>query len=439
MRRRRRFKFKSLFILLILIGIGYFGYTLYKDKLVNKESPPKFMYEDILTKIGEKYTDVDTFYIYGKYLNLKGILPDTTNEYEVIFKNNEEEIKIPTINEEGRFSTNKYINDGINLENLKKSTYIMLLCDKKEEKTCYHLVNKTDYHDNKYYTMTNTATKTGKNNLITFNEEKYQNYKYWTINIVDTKLPDDVYDVVIDPGHGGVDTGAGNGKYNESTFTLDYSKTLKEELEREGLKVKLTRETDEGIEHYGEGSRTGIAYESNAKLYLAIHLNSSGSKIQKGVEIYRAYEDNNDYAKLLADNIVKYANQVYSNNPQNKIMDGVYMRVYSKENIASLIKEAKRDGYEPYDFTDHETYYYFVRETGGIMTHAFTDGRNPKFKANPYRNRNQGTEAYLCELAYISQSDDLNSILNNKEGYIKALKQSILSYAEMQEKTPGNN
>jgi hypothetical protein len=107
------------------------------------------------------------------------------------------------------------------------------------------------------------------------------------------------------------------------------------------------------------------------------------------------------------------------------------MRVYSKDNIASLIKEAKRDGYEPYNFTDHETYYYFVCETGGIMTHAFTDGRNPKYKANPYRNNNQGTEAYLCELGYISQNDDLQNIINKKDGYIKALKESVLTYAEI--------
>ena len=31
-----------------------------------------------------------------------------------------------------------------------------------------------------------------------------------------------LYDVVIDPGHGGVDTGAGNGKYHESKFNLDF-------------------------------------------------------------------------------------------------------------------------------------------------------------------------------------------------------------------------
>ena len=416
---------KKLLLLIIIIVGGYFAYNKFSKKDI--EETKKFIYEDILNTIGNNKVDVDTFTIYGKYLNIKGNLPVEDGTYKVTLKNDKEEITFPIETEDNKFSTNKYINDGINLEKLKQGSYLLLLCDDKETKTCYHLVNKTEYHDNKYYTMTRNNT----NNLITFNEMTYSNHNYWEVSIKNEKAPSDVYDVVIDPGHGGVDTGAGNGKYNESTFTLDYAKSLKESLEKEGLKVKMTREEDVQIDHYGEGSRTGIAYESNAKLYLSIHLNSSGYSSQRGVEIYRAYEDNNTYAKLLADNIVKYAGAVYSNNPHNKIQEGVYMRVYSKENIESLKKEAKRDGYEPYNFTDHETYYYFVRETGGIMTHAFTDGRNPKYKANPYRNRNQGTEAYLCELAYISQSTDLNNIINNKEGYIKALTESVLSYAEI--------
>ncbi len=417
---------KKIIFLVLLVGGIYLGYSLYKDKVDNKETPPKHIFEDILKDVGNNNTNITRFTIYGKYLNFKGDLPEETGTYELVFKNNEKEEKYNLETENSSFSTNKYINDGINLEKLNRGNYIMLLHNKTSNKY-YNLINKTDYHDNKYYTMTRNKS----NNLIEFKEEKMGEVNYWTIYVKSEKLPSDVYDVVIDPGHGGVDSGAGNGKYNESTFTLDYAKSLKTALEAEGLKVKLTREEDKQIEHYGEGSRTGIAYETKAKLYLSIHLNSSGSKNQKGVEIYRAYEDNNDYAKLLADNIVKYAGTQYSNNTQSKILDGVYMRVYSKDNIASLIKEAKRDGYEPYNFTDHETYYYFVRETGGIMTHAFTDGRNPKYKANPYRNNNQGTEAYLCELGYISQNDDLQNIINNKDGYIKALKESVLTYAEI--------
>ena len=406
---------KIIFLVILVIGI-FLGYTIYRN---NKEAN-KFIYEDLLNSIKDNKAEVTDFTIYGKYLNLKGNLPSSDN-YELVFKNNEEEIQIKSLN--NNFSTSDYINDGINLEKLKTGKYIMLLHNFETDEY-YNLINRTTYHDNKYYTM----TKDNKNNLITFNEEVFNEIKYWTINIEETKLPNDVYDIVIDPGHGGIDTGASNGNYHESKFNLDYAKTLKEVLEDAGLKVKLTREDDTNIAKYGEGSRTGIPYEVKAKLMLSIHLNSSNSKSQSGVEIYRAYQADNNFAKTLADNLVELTDRNYSINPQNRVFEGVYTRVYSKSDIESLIKEAKRDGYEPYNFDDDLTYYYFIRETGGIMTKAFSDGRNPKLGENIYRNYNQGVEAYLCELAYISNNNDLKSIINNKEDYIKALKESIISY-----------
>ena len=422
---------KVIFLLILIIG----GYFCYNYLLSNKEQ--KFIYHDILEKTIDKKVEINTFTIYGKYLNLKGELPNDDGNYTLVFKNNEVEDKININIDNKSFSTNKYINEGINLEKLKEGNYILLLYNTTSD-TYYNLINKTDYHDNKYYTV----TKDNSNNLITFNEEKYvigdNTINYWTINVKKEKLPSDVYDVVIDPGHGGVDTGAGNGRYHESTFTLDYAKTLKEVLEEEGLKVKLTRETDEKIENYGAGSRTGIPYETKAKLMLSVHLNSSNYKVQKGVEVYYAYEDNNSYAKSIADNIVKYANTQYSNNPENKVLDGTYLRVYSKANINALANEAKREGYEPYNLTDHETYYFFIRETGGIMTGAFSDGRNPKYKENIYRNYNQGVEAYLLELAYISNNDDLKNVINNKDGYIKAIKESVISYSEIAKNKESN-
>lgn len=411
---------KVLLIIILLIGL-YFGYNFFiKNSIL---TPPKHLYEDILLDIGDNAIDVSSFTIYGKYLNLAGNLTEEGN-YELVFKNNEDEIVIKTLN--NTFNTSEVINDGINLEELRPGEYIMLLHNKTTDKY-YNLINKTTYHDNKYYTM----TKNKKNNLITFKEDVFNNIKYWIINISNTILPNDVYDIVIDPGHGGIDTGASNGKHQESKYTLDYAKSLKEALEEEGLKVKLTHDTDVKIDHYGENSRTGIPYEVKAKLMLSIHLNSSNYKNQHGVEIYRANEDNNTFAKLLADNIVNSTNTAYSINPQNKIIDGVYMRVYSSEDITSIKKEAKQGGWKPYEIGNDVTYYYFIRETGGIMTKAFSDGRNPKYKANIYRNYNQGVEAYLCELGYISNNNDLMNIINNKAGYIKALKTSVLSYAEI--------
>ena len=225
-----------------------------------------------------------------------------------------------------------------------------------------------------------------------------------------------------------MDTGASNGKYHESKYTLEYAKALKMALEEEGFKVKLTREEDIMLDHYGEGSRTGIPYEVKAKLMLSLHLNSSNSSKQRGVEIYKAYNDNNLFARVLVDNIHNSVGIPYSNNPVNKEETGIYMRVYSKSDIDNVVKDALKGGYEPYDIDDNTTYYYFIRETGGIMTKAFSDGRTGKYKANPYINYNQGVENYLCEMAYISQKEDLNLVLNKKDLFIKALKDSVLTY-----------
>ena len=39
-----------------------------------------------------------------------------------------------------------------------------------------------------------------------------------------------------------------------------------------------------------------------------------------------------------------------------------------------------------------------LRETGGIVTGAYVDGRNKEFGKNKYYNSNIGVEAYLLEL-----------------------------------------
>ena len=39
-----------------------------------------------------------------------------------------------------------------------------------------------------------------------------------------------------------------------------------------------------------------------------------------------------------------------------------------------------------------------LRETGGIATKAYVDGRNPNYGANMFYNVNIGGEAYVLEL-----------------------------------------
>ena len=66
-----------------------------------------------------------------------------------------------------------------------------------------------------------------------------------------------------------------------------------------------------------------------------------------------------------------------------------------------------------------------LRETGGIATGAYVDGRNSKYGKNLFYNSNIGLEAYLLEIGYINNEKDLNNILDNNSGYVKGIVQTI--------------
>ena len=53
--------------------------------------------------------------------------------------------------------------------------------------------------------------------------------------------------VVIDPGHGGSDPGAVNGKVYEKDINLKISKLIYDKLKSRGIPVYLTRSTDQTL------------------------------------------------------------------------------------------------------------------------------------------------------------------------------------------------
>jgi N-acetylmuramoyl-L-alanine amidase len=90
---------------------------------------------------------------------------------------------------------------------------------------------------------------------------------------------------VIDPGHGGHDTGTiGPSGYAEKDLVLDVSTRLKELIEKElGAEVVLTRGDDTFIPLE---TRTAIANQHAGDLFLSIHANSSGVPTVRGVETF---------------------------------------------------------------------------------------------------------------------------------------------------------
>ena len=94
-----------------------------------------------------------------------------------------------------------------------------------------------------------------------------------------------VQTVVLDPGHGGHDTGTiGSNGLLEKDLVLDVAKRLGKLLEsRLGAEVVYTRQDDTFIPLE---TRTAIANRERADLFISIHANSSHDSDARGVETY---------------------------------------------------------------------------------------------------------------------------------------------------------
>lgn len=92
--------------------------------------------------------------------------------------------------------------------------------------------------------------------------------------------------IVIDPGHGGKDSGASFHKTNmyEKDLVLDISLRLKNILEdRHDVSVYMTRETDVFIELE---ERAKFANAKDADLFVSIHVNAHPTPAIQGLEVY---------------------------------------------------------------------------------------------------------------------------------------------------------
>ena len=110
--------------------------------------------------------------------------------------------------------------------------------------------------------------------------------------------------VAIDPGHGGVDSGAiGRSGTPEKFFNLDISRRLAALLESAGARVLLTRSDDTFVTLDG---RVEMARQAGAEVLVSVHNNASTSGQGVGTEVYYSSRlpDSRVLAELLYDALV---------------------------------------------------------------------------------------------------------------------------------------
>lgn len=439
---------KKIIIIVILIIASFYAEVVNKNEgnllsLLSENDKNKMAIE-------QEIVSVNDLYIYGNHFNMSGniSLVDSISEHtekfagiEIFYPTLEiESVKLVLYNEEDNYYELKSIiegnnisfvigdklNNGLNLDNFDIKNYALFLkvFYKDGESKYYKLNNLTNYKVTEYYPI-------GKDYKININSSNDLN----TISFDITKSSNEsVYDIIIDPGHGGLDPGACY-RYTtpcETDYTIKYSKALKEKLEAYGLKVALSWtdvKSSEKVIDYGPNGRATKGYSLNAKFVFSIHLNSAYDYNLSGLEVYTAYNIDYSFAKQLADNIKNISGADYSTNKHNKITDGVYTRTFTMAEINDYNKERAEDGYKPYhNITTKTPYYYMIRETGGKMTGAYVDGENDSKQENQYRFSNIGMESYILELGYIQNKVDLDNLNNNQDKYINAIASSIINH-----------
>jgi len=149
--------------------------------------------------------------------------------------------------------------------------------------------------------------------------------------------------IYLDAGHGGVDAGAEANKIKEKDINLVLVKKLESILTGMGATVYLTREGDYDLskttvnrKRSDLANRAKLINESNADLYISIHLNSTTDSRWRGLQIF--YNNVNSENKLLAEIIDGVIRKNISNVRDIKLEKDYYM--YKRINVPGILIEA---------------------------------------------------------------------------------------------------
>lgn len=148
--------------------------------------------------------------------------------------------------------------------------------------------------------------------------------------------------IIVDPGHGGKDPGTTSNNIDESKINLEISKYLEIELTKLGASVILTREGDYDLSSPNAkwrkksdfDNRINLINNSNANLYLSIHLNYLNDTSYSGPQVFYNNDKNKEIAKYIQEGLNE---ETKHNREIKKIPSKTYM--YSKLSISGVLIE----------------------------------------------------------------------------------------------------
>ena len=219
--------------------------------------------------------------------------------------------------------------------------------------------------------------------------------------------------VVIDPGHGGIDTGAisPDGSF-EKDIVLAFSEALKEKLEKAGgYKVLLTRDGDTFL---SLDDRVEFGRRNRADLFISIHADKFHEPSVRGATIYTLSEDASDAeaAALAA--------------KENKadVIAGIDLAAEPVEVTDILIDLARR---ETKNFSVS-----LARGMVGALQDSIQLNKNPHRSAGFRVLTAPDVPSILLELGYVSNESDVRDLVSTewRENAAGAMVEAVRRYFE---------
>jgi len=199
--------------------------------------------------------------------------------------------------------------------------------------------------------------------------------------------------IVLDPGHGGIDTGTkGSNGEMEKDIVLDFAKRLKQKIETAGkYRVLLTRSDDAFVPL---AERVRFAREAGASLFISIHADSLPRKEgdAQGATVYTLSETATDPA---AARLAEQENRA-------DVIAGVDLKDQPDDVAGILIDLAQR---ETKTFSVQ-----FANKLVGIMKQTARLHKEPIKSAGFRVLRAPDVPSVLVELGYVSNKEDLQSL-----------------------------
>ena len=269
------------------------------------------------------------------------------------------------------------------------------------------------------FTTINRGENTRAIRVFSIPSEEFQTAPLF-LEVKPIELSEEVFDVVIDPGHrhsdfGSLDLGTRAFGLIEAEENHRLAVALQRELEALGLRVLVTRDVDQTVNIYGLGGRMFMAYASQAKYYIEIQMVGNSNPNIQGTQVIHSSFASSRLGSAIHRSLIENTSLVSTNNR-------------GRGNIQGVLPSARAQGMDNQFYDGRFT----IRETGGKALGAaqfseFSNSRNATFA---YQNR-RGVHALIIEIIHLTHEPSAQAWLDEYAIYAREIARGFANYLQL--------